>query len=115
MIMGFWASAITTSFLVFGTVEIFGFSREALALLVGAAGPYVVRLAANWWNARQQRLKVVTGTHAQTLHDTIDWVIKERKELYLESEERYKALIARQDTEIHRLREEVDRLRKRSD
>lgn len=93
--------------------EFYGTWRDLLVLAAGALGPYLMKMLARWYEGRLERLKAKDLTQSETFHDTVEWMISERKEMYLESENTYKGWIERLEKEINRLVLENDQLRER--
>lgn len=124
--MLFITSSIWVSAIIFAYVPPIAFllalPTEAwglISVVSGVLGTLVTTWLVKRFDARISQRTSETNAQQEMLKSTIDWAVKERQELYRESESAWKAMIESRDKEIERLNvhlstvlQELDSLRK---
>ena len=108
--MLFITSSIWVSAIIFAYIPPIAFlwnlPTEAWGLIsavCGVLGTLITTWVIKRFDARISQRTTESTTQTEMLKSTIDWALKERQELYKESEEAYKRMLDSRDKEIERL------------
>jgi len=110
-----WLSVTLFAFIPTVTF-IFAIPHEAwvvISTLCGVLGTLITTWLVKRFDARIAKRTEDTKAQTELLKSTIDWAVRERQDLYKETEETYRAMVMVRDKEIERLTNQLEELRQK--